>query len=107
MGDPKTAGPSTPLRSGRDDNFNDGGITKQLLSVRTQRLKLSSRPERSGVEGPAVWASPDANPSKLRRIARRRLQSLTEHANPVAKTTSSRNARRARRGPHRKVFRGH
>jgi hypothetical protein len=43
MGDPKTAGPSTPLRSGRDDNFNDGGLTKQLLSVRTQTLELSSR----------------------------------------------------------------
>jgi hypothetical protein len=40
----ETAGPSTPLRSGRDDNSSFA-------------IDLSSRPERSGVEGPAVFLS--------------------------------------------------
>jgi hypothetical protein len=42
----ETAGPSTTLRSGRDDNslgLREGSATE-----------LSSRPERSVVEGPAV-----------------------------------------------------
>ena len=41
-----TAGPSTPLRSGRDDN--------SLGSRRRSTTKLSSQPKRSVVEGPAV-----------------------------------------------------
>ncbi len=43
----ETAGPSTPLRSGRDDNSVVGTNARA-------RNNLSSRPERSGVEGPAV-----------------------------------------------------
>ncbi len=43
----ETAGPSTPLRSGRDDNSSCG--VKNCGAT-----NLSSRPERSGVEGPAV-----------------------------------------------------
>ena len=43
----KTAGPSTSLRSGRDDNFVAGASSRCTY-------ELSSRPERSGVEGPAV-----------------------------------------------------
>jgi hypothetical protein len=46
-----TAGPSTPLRSGRDDNFI---VQANFIA----QAKLSSRPERSGVEGPAVNPSP-------------------------------------------------
>jgi hypothetical protein len=47
-----TAGPSTTLRFGRDDKF----VAKTALSRRTFGCKteLSSRPERSVVEGPAV-----------------------------------------------------
>ncbi len=43
----ETAGPSTPLRSGRDDNSVAGTSFRRPTN-------LSSRPERSGVEGPAV-----------------------------------------------------
>ena len=54
----ETAGPSTTLRSGRDDNSVAGGkyfpaeaVIAATLAVTTD---LSSRPERSVVEGPAV-----------------------------------------------------
>jgi len=48
----ETAGPSTPLRSGRDDNSVAGSnILAESLAGTTE---LSSRPERSGVEGSAV-----------------------------------------------------
>ena len=52
----ETAGPSTTLRSGRDDNSAAGKMAPKaahewLLVVPTE---LSSRPERSVVEGPAV-----------------------------------------------------
>jgi high-affinity nickel-transport protein len=43
------AGPSTPLRSGQGDNSAQGTTPRNTN-------KLSSRPERSGVEGPAVRA---------------------------------------------------
>ncbi len=43
----ETAGPSTPLRSGRDDNSVAGTISRHPNN-------LSSRPERSVAEGPAV-----------------------------------------------------
>ena len=48
------AGPSTPLRSGRDDNF-----VMRFTYILEEKLhflanELSSRPERSGVEGPAL-----------------------------------------------------
>ena len=43
----ETAGPSTTLRSGRDDKF----VASHLL---TPQENLASRPERSAVEGPAV-----------------------------------------------------
>ena len=43
----ETAGPSTTLRSGRDDNF----VARTILHAANE---LSSRPERSVVEGPAV-----------------------------------------------------
>src|ERR1700677_951695 len=65
----ETAGPSTPLRSGRDDNSVARTISRDLNSVAGTNSRdpnsaaatnsrdpnnLSSRPERSGVEGPAV-----------------------------------------------------
>src|SRR5271155_1558883 len=43
----ETAGPSTALRSGRDDN--SVGFSRVVPAT-----ELSSRPERSAVEGPAV-----------------------------------------------------
>jgi hypothetical protein len=48
----ETAGPSTTLRSGRDDNSIAGQVFlgETLASI----TELSSRPERSVVEGPAV-----------------------------------------------------
>jgi ABC-type nickel/cobalt efflux system permease component RcnA len=66
----ETAGPSTPLRSGRDDKLV--GSRKLVPAAESGSRKsvpateLSSRPERSGVEGPAVSlqdhqpASPEA-----------------------------------------------
>ena len=53
----ETAGPSTTLRSGRDDNSVVAAIdaTEQYLTPATE---LSSRPERSVVEGPAVSLLP-------------------------------------------------
>jgi hypothetical protein len=52
----ETAGPSTALRSGRDDNSVAGemapkAVRRMATNVATE---LSSRPERSAVEGPAV-----------------------------------------------------
>ena len=68
-----TAGPSTALRSGRDDNFVtdrkrcDGTVTDLVT-------ELSSRPERSAVEEPAVAPFPlttpnlaKSRPSRIRR----------------------------------------
>ena len=52
-----TAGPSTALRSGRDDN-SVGGI------ISHDPNKLSARPERSAVEGPAVLSTP----SRAKRV---------------------------------------
>ena len=51
----ETAGPSTTLRSGRDDN----SVVPARSSARTlgPATELSSRPERSVVEGPAVRQS--------------------------------------------------
>jgi hypothetical protein len=51
----ETAGPSTALRSGRDDN-SVGLLTSIRLTAlgRFLATELSSRPERSAVEGPAV-----------------------------------------------------
>ena len=46
----KTAGPSTALRSGRDDNFVAKPDTVPLYLFQP-RHNLSSRPERSAVEG--------------------------------------------------------
>ena len=56
----ETAGPSTTLRSGRDDNSVVAGIdaTEQCPTPATE---LSSRPERSAVEGPAVSPLPTHN----------------------------------------------
>jgi hypothetical protein len=56
----ETAGPSTTLRSGRDDSSVVAGIdaTEQCPTPATE---LSSRPERSVVEGPAVSPLPTHN----------------------------------------------
>jgi hypothetical protein len=50
-GGKKTAGPSTTLRSGRDDNFC---CARKSFSDRysTPATELSSRPEKSGASGP-------------------------------------------------------
>jgi hypothetical protein len=48
----ETAGPSTTLRSGRDDNSSAGA--RFVADALAGLTKLSSRPERSVVEGPAV-----------------------------------------------------
>ncbi len=52
----ETAGPSTPLRSGRDDNSVARKWSHKVVGqVHVNGpTELSSRPERSGVEGPAV-----------------------------------------------------
>jgi hypothetical protein len=53
-GQPLTAGPSTTLRSGRDDNsVAQPELSREIIDFKTE---LSSRPERSVVEGPAVNA---------------------------------------------------
>ncbi len=55
----ETAGPSAALRSGRDDN-SVGGINIQSSDrfwVHFLATELSSRPERSAAEGPAVSVS--------------------------------------------------
>ncbi len=49
-----TAGPSTSLRSGRDDKVSGTFLIGSNCLDKTLTLTLSSRPERSGVEGPAV-----------------------------------------------------
>jgi hypothetical protein len=51
----ETAGPSTTLRSGRDDN----SVVPERASARIldPETELSSRPERSAVEGPALHQS--------------------------------------------------
>ena len=51
--DGKTAGPSTTLRSGRDDN--SVVTARAQVEDRCPTTELSSRPERSVVEGPAVF----------------------------------------------------
>jgi hypothetical protein len=43
----RTAGPSTPLRSGRDDKFTVEALPRHLLSLKNATLNLSSRPEQS------------------------------------------------------------
>jgi hypothetical protein len=45
---------ATSLRSDRDVKVKDGGITPNPLLTKNAPLELSSRPERSAVEGPAV-----------------------------------------------------
>jgi hypothetical protein len=42
----KTAGPSTPLRSGRDDNF----VAQSALSCEVINLKKNCHPDRSAAE---------------------------------------------------------
>jgi hypothetical protein len=49
----RTAGPSTTLRSGRDDN-SVAGDQVFLAEALAGTTELSSRPKRSSVEGPAV-----------------------------------------------------
>jgi hypothetical protein len=36
----KTAGPSTPLRFGRDDKVRDKSVTEQMLSLKTRNTNL-------------------------------------------------------------------
>jgi hypothetical protein len=52
----ETAGPSTTLRSGRDDNFRGtiSSYSSDHFWGHFHATELSSRPERSVVEGPAV-----------------------------------------------------
>jgi Flp pilus assembly protein TadG len=52
----ETAGPSTALRSGRDDNSVARKWSQKLIGRMDVNgpIELSSRPERSAVEGPAV-----------------------------------------------------
>jgi hypothetical protein len=52
----ETAGPSTSLRSGRDDTFFAKENAKKTARGRilNRPTELSSRPKRSEVEGPAV-----------------------------------------------------
>jgi hypothetical protein len=47
---------STPLRSGRDDKVKGVDRLSNCYHLRDATLTLSSRPERSGVEGPAVFS---------------------------------------------------
>jgi hypothetical protein len=49
-----TAGPSTALRSGRDDNFARTPASQQHSQIPTPKQNCQSRPKRSAVEGPAV-----------------------------------------------------
>ena len=70
----RKAGPSTPLRSGRDDNS---------VSVSRDPTKLSSRPERSGVEGPAFRTfKPRA--SRTKRNAARLSRALPSRPIPAS-----------------------
>jgi hypothetical protein len=65
----ETAGPSTTLRSGRDDN---SVVPQELqLEIPAPATKLSSRPERSVVEGPAV-SFPDTHAVSLAPVLRPR-----------------------------------
>jgi hypothetical protein len=59
----RTAGPSTTLRSGRDDN-SLRGIKYFFAEAPTVTTELSSRPERSVVEGPAVLSLALTHPRK-------------------------------------------
>jgi ABC-type nickel/cobalt efflux system permease component RcnA len=58
----ETAGPSTPLRSGRDDKLLGSRELVPAAELGSRKsipaTELSSRPERSGVEGPAVLKHP-------------------------------------------------
>jgi hypothetical protein len=56
----ETAGPSTTLRSGRDDNSVAVVRHFSFASI-PATTELSSRPERSVVEGPAVYPLPTHN----------------------------------------------
>jgi hypothetical protein len=56
----ETAGPSTALRSVRDDNSVAGVGHCSVASI-PATTELSSRPERSVVEGPAVSPVPTHN----------------------------------------------